>query len=67
MARYLPGGAQFGKDPDIPMITQTLQNNFMQALDQLQTAMATPGNLAETTRALGKALIFDMSLSVNKT
>ena len=64
ITQYLPGGAKFGQaggDPDVPMILQDIQNNFTQALNQLATAQG----LAQTTRALGKALIYDSTLSVN--
>jgi cytochrome c peroxidase len=64
MARYLPGGAH--EDPDIQfLLLPDIQMNFTQALNQLATATATPGDVAQVTQALGKALIYDMSLSVN--
>jgi cytochrome c peroxidase len=62
IAQYLPGGANFGKDTDIIFLLQDIQMNFNQALNQLQTA--TPGS-SQVTQALGKALIYDSSLSVN--
>lgn len=61
MAQFLPGGAH--EDPDIQFLQiPTIQNEFQQALNQL----ATSKDLAHTTQALGKALIYDQSLSVNK-
>ncbi|HTD13865.1 MAG TPA: hypothetical protein VK673_01740 [Chthoniobacterales bacterium] len=62
MAQYLPGGAH--EDPDVILLIEDIQKNFDQALDRL--AKATPGS-SEVTQALGKALIYDQSLSVNKT
>jgi cytochrome c peroxidase len=60
MAQYLPGGAH--EDPDIAFLqTPTIQANFQQALNQLVTA----NGPAQFTEALGKALIYDQSLSVN--
>ena len=61
MAQYLQGGAH--EEPDVPLILQDIQMNFNQALDQLATAI--PGS-SQVTEALGKALIHDSSLSVNK-
>jgi cytochrome c peroxidase len=61
MAQYLPGGAH----EDIDVATRLLpaiQMEFNQALNQLDTAA--PGS-SQFTRALGKALIYDQSLSVN--
>ena len=50
------------------LVTQNIPNNFQQALNQL--AIATSGNPqfgpAQVTQALGKALIYDSTLSVNK-
>jgi cytochrome c peroxidase len=60
MAQFLPGGPQ--EDPDVIFELQDIQMNFTQALNQLQTA--TPGS-SQVTQALGKALIYDSSLSVN--
>jgi cytochrome c peroxidase len=59
--QYFPGGAHYGQDPDVAMVGQSSQNNFTQALNQLATAQS----LAQTTQALGKALIYDPNLSVN--
>jgi cytochrome c peroxidase len=66
MAQYLPGGA----NEDIDVATRllpTIQMEFNQALAQLQTATSgAPGfGLAQVTQALGKALIYDQTLSVN--
>jgi len=66
MAQYLPGGAH--EDIDIAtLLLPTIQMQFNQALNQLQTATSgAPGfGLAQVTQALGKALIYDQSLSVN--
>jgi cytochrome c peroxidase len=66
MAQYLPGGAH--EDIDIATrLLPTIQMEFDQALAQLQTATSgAPGfGLAQVTQALGKALIYDQSLSVN--
>jgi cytochrome c peroxidase len=61
MAQYLPGGAH--EDIDVFfLVTQDIPNNFQKALNQLATAQG----LAPTTRALGKVLIYDSTLSVNK-
>ncbi len=61
MLQYLPGGAH--EDIDIAFLqTPTIQANFNQALNQLNTA--TPGT-SHVTQALGKALIYDLTLSVN--
>src|SRR5258707_4288839 len=61
MLQYLPGGAH--EDIDIAFLqTPTIQANFNQALNQLTTA--TPGT-SHVTQALGKALIYDQTLSVN--
>jgi cytochrome c peroxidase len=60
MKRYLPGGAQ--EDPDLQfLLLPTIQQEYDQALNQLATA----DGLAQTTQALGKALIYDANLSVN--
>jgi cytochrome c peroxidase len=61
MAQYLPGGANFGKDPDVPILLNRIQQNYTQALNQLTTA----NGPAQFTQALGKALIYDQNLSVN--
>jgi hypothetical protein len=61
MAQYLPGGAHV--DTDVILLNQDIQMDYNQALDQLATA--TPGS-SQVTQALGKALIYDKSLSVNK-
>jgi cytochrome c peroxidase len=61
IAQYLPGGANFGKDPDVPILLNDIQANYTQALNQLVTA----NGPAQFTEALGKALIYDQSLSVN--
>jgi cytochrome c peroxidase len=61
MAQYLSGGAHV--DTDVILLNQDIQMNYNQALDQLATA--TPGS-SQVTQALGKALIYDKSLSVNK-
>jgi cytochrome c peroxidase len=60
IGQYLPGGAHFGQDPDVPIILEDIQSNYTQALQQLATA----NGLAQTTQALGKALIYDQNLSV---
>src|SRR5258707_9233799 len=62
MLQYLPGGAH--EDIDIATLqTPTIQANFIAALNLLAT---TPSNdLAARTQALGQALIYDQSLSVN--
>ena len=62
MAQFLPGGAN--EDIDIATrLLPTIQANFTQALNLLAT---TPSNdLAARTQALGQALIYDQSLSVN--
>ena len=60
MKRYLPGGAQ--EDPDLQfLLLPTIQQEYNEALNQLATA----DGLAQTTQALGKALIYDANLSVN--
>jgi cytochrome c peroxidase len=57
----MPGGAH--ENIDIAFLqTPTIQANFNQALNQLATAA--PGS-SQFTQALGKALIYDQSLSVN--
>jgi cytochrome c peroxidase len=61
MAQYLPGGAN--EDTDVAFLIQRIQTNFTQALKQL--ADAVPGS-SQFTQALGKALIYDQSLSVKK-
>jgi cytochrome c peroxidase len=66
MLQYLPGGPH--EDIDVAFLQiPTIQANFNQALNQL--AIATSGapqfGLAQVTQALGKALIYDQSLSVN--
>src|SRR5258707_1080179 len=66
MAQFLPGGAH--EDIDIATrLIPTIQMEFNQALNQLETATSgAPGfGLAQVTQALGKALIYDQSLSVN--
>ena len=66
MLQYLPGGAH--EDIDIATLqTPTIQANFTQALNQLATATsgAAGFGLAQVTQALGKALIYDQTLSVN--
>src|SRR5580704_14156112 len=66
MAQYLPGGAH--EDIDVAfLLLPTIQMEFNQALNQLATATSgAPGfGLAQVTQALGKALIYDQSLSVN--
>jgi cytochrome c peroxidase len=62
MAQYLQGGAH--EDIDIATrLLPAIQANFTQALNLLAT---TPSNdLAARTQALGQALIYDQSLSVN--
>src|SRR6201993_2263301 len=61
MAQYLPGGAH--EDIDVAArLIPSIEMNFQQALNQLVTAA--PGS-SQFTRALGKALIYDQSLSVN--
>jgi cytochrome c peroxidase len=61
IAQYLPGGVNFGKDPDVLNILNDIQANYTQSLNQLSTA----NGPAQFTQALGKALIYDSSLSVN--
>jgi cytochrome c peroxidase len=66
MLQYLPGGAH--EDIDIATLqTPTIQANFTQALNQLATATSGASGFgpAQVTQALGKALIYDQSLSVN--
>ena len=58
---HLQGGTH--EDPDVILLLEDIQKNFDQALDEL--AKATPGS-SQVTQALGKALIYDKSLSVNK-
>jgi cytochrome c peroxidase len=67
MAQFLPGGAH--EDIDIAfLLLPTIQMEFNQALNQLETATsgASGFGLAQVTQALGKALIYDQTLSVNK-
>src|SRR6202047_3794224 len=61
MLQYAAGGAHEDIDVGKLQIT-TIKANFTQALDQLTTAA--PGS-SQFTQALGKALIYDQSLSVN--
>jgi hypothetical protein len=61
MAQYLQRGAH--EDPDVILLLEDIQKNFDQALDQL--AAANPDS-SQVTQALGKALIYDKTLSVNK-
>jgi cytochrome c peroxidase len=61
MAQYLPGGAHVDIDV-FKLLLPRIQANFNQALNQLMTAA--PGS-SQFTQALGKALIYDQSLSVN--
>ena len=51
----------------LPSNSQPFRWNFTQALNQLATATSgAPGfGLAQVTQALGKALIYDQTLSVN--
>jgi cytochrome c peroxidase len=66
IAQFLPGGAH--EDVDIATrLIPTIQMEFQQALNQLETATSgAPGfGLAQVTQALGKALIYDQTLSVN--
>src|SRR6201993_503296 len=66
MAQFLPGGAH--EDIDIAtLLLPTIQMEFNQALNQLETATSgAPGfGLAQVTQALGKALIYDQTLSVD--
>src|SRR6202166_3217190 len=66
MLQFLPGGAH--EDIDIATLqTPTIRMEFTQALNQLQTATsgAAGFGLAQVTQALGKALIYDQTLSVN--
>src|ERR1700693_3323993 len=67
MAQYLPGGAH--EDIDVAfLLLPSIQMEYTQALAQLQTATsgASGFGLAQVTQALGKALIYDQTLSVNK-
>jgi cytochrome c peroxidase len=62
MLQYLPGGAH--EDIDIATLqTPTIQANFTAALNLLATSAS--NDLAARTQALGQALIYDQSLSVN--
>jgi cytochrome c peroxidase len=61
MAQYLPGGAH--EDPDVILTNQDIQMNYNRALDELATV---PPGSSQVIQALGKALIYDQSLSVNK-
>src|SRR3984893_3708366 len=66
MLQYLPGGAH--EDIDIATLqTPTIQKEFKRALDQLgiATSGASGFGPAQVTQQLGKALIYDQSLSVN--
>jgi len=61
IAQYLPGGPN--EDPDVAyLVNIDIPNNFSTALNQLATA----DGLAQTIKALGKAIIYDSTLSVNK-
>ena len=60
MAQFLLGGAK--QEPDQARIAEDIQNNFTSALNELATAA--PGS-SQLTRAIGKALIYDKTLSVN--
>ena len=61
MLQYAAGGTH--EDIDVgKLLIPGIQANFTQALDQLTTAA--PGS-SQFTQALGKALIYDQSLSVN--
>jgi cytochrome c peroxidase len=60
MAQYLPGGMH--EDKDVAFLIQTIDMNFQDALNKLMTAA--PGS-SQFTQALGKALIYDQTLSVN--
>jgi cytochrome c peroxidase len=62
MAQHLPGGANEDKDVKDLLIPR-VETNFNKALDQLKAAV--PGS-SQFTQALGRALIYDQSLSVNK-
>jgi len=63
IAQYLPGGTN--EDPDVVFLIQRIQLNYTNALEQLATT--SPGSSpAKFTQALGKALIYDQKLSVNK-
>src|SRR6267142_2068009 len=63
IAQYLPGGTN--EDPDVVFLIQRIQLNYTNALKQLATT--SPGSSpAKFTQALGKALIYDQKLSVNK-
>lgn len=61
IAQYLPGGAN--EDTDVVFLIQRIETNYNQALQQLATV---PPGSSKFTQALGKALIYDQSLSVNK-
>jgi cytochrome c peroxidase len=58
--QYLLGGAK--QEPDEARIAEDIHNNFNTALDKLMTAA--PAS-SQFTQALGKALIYDKTLSVN--
>jgi cytochrome c peroxidase len=66
MAQYLPGGANQDTDVKFNLIPSILMN-FQDALNQLSTATSGSPRFgpAQVTQALGKALIYDQSLSVN--
>src|ERR1700730_15861712 len=60
LAQYLPGGAHVDIDVFTRLIP-SINDNFNTALHQLETAA--PGS-SQFTQALGKALIYDQTLSV---
>jgi cytochrome c peroxidase len=61
MLQYVAGGVH--EDIDVgELLIPTIQTNFKDALEQL--AIAAPAS-SQFTQALGKALIYDQSLSVN--
>ena len=62
MAQYLPGGAHEDTDVQFLLLPDHSAGISNSAGNQLVLA----NGLAEFTQALGKALIYDQSLSVNK-
>jgi len=65
IAQYLPGGARFGADPDIPKLLNDIGMQFNDALERLAFWQKNAPGSSLVTQYLGKALIYDSSLSVN--
>jgi cytochrome c peroxidase len=65
MGQYLPGGANFGADPWIPFLLNDIQAQFNDALEKLAFWQTNAPGSSLVTQYLGKALIYDQSLSVN--